>query len=63
MTNVLRMEELELASGGWFALQMYVPAAKSVLNAVKDASPQHSQLPSGWQNGMTTAPADPQFPT
>jgi len=56
MTKVLTTEELELVSGGWFAFGMYPAAAKSALPSVKDASPQHSELPSGWGNGMTVAP-------
>ena len=57
MTNMLGTEELELVSGGWFAgFQLHAAAAKSVLSSVKNASPEHSELPSGWENGMTTVP-------
>ena len=57
--ELLGTEELELVSGGWFAFAMYPAAAKSVLKDFKDASPQHSELPSGWENGMTAAPVHP----
>ena len=56
----LGTEELELVSGGWFAFQM-ITAAASSLKDVKGASRQFSELPAGWESGMTTAPVEPKL--
>jgi hypothetical protein len=55
--ELLGTEELELVSGGWFALAMRT--ASSVLSLVKDASSQYKELPAGWGTGLPTVPHDP----